>query len=84
MTNGKAAGRQLRDFQFVYNVQLCCFNGPPLVQERVFARVPKGGQIPYSSEFTKLTGILHVKVEKQDGVIVSVYTMDVESAEPIT
>ena len=31
-----------RDYQFVYNIQNCCFNGPPLVQERVFVHVPEG------------------------------------------
>src|ERR1700733_1693738 len=30
------------NFEFVYNVQKCCFNGPPQVQERVFVMVPEG------------------------------------------
>ncbi len=69
------------DLQFVYNVQICCFNGPPQVQERVFINNPK--RLAITDEFTRLTGILHVKVEKDQGVATSVYTLDVENAELI-
>ena len=68
-------------FQFVYNVTKCCFNGPPQVQERVYAHVPSGS-VP-DMNFGLLTGVLHVKVERDKvGAIQSVYTMDVEKAEP--
>jgi hypothetical protein len=81
MYAGQSAAGQLSEFQFVYNVTKCCFSGPPQVQERVFARVPQGKTVPYYGDFCKVTGILHVDVKKVDGVIVSVYTLDVESAE---
>lgn len=73
------AGDSIPSFQFVYNVAHCCFGGPPLVQERVFAQVPNGGTVPnYNLEFSTITGILHVKVEKAGGKVQSVFTMDVQ------
>jgi hypothetical protein len=84
MYDGKSAGPKLGSFQFVYNIQKCCFNGPPLVQERVFARVPNNREAEWIDGFARLTGILHVNVKKaKDGTITSVYTLDVEKAEPI-
>ncbi|MDB5329785.1 MAG: hypothetical protein JWP03_936 [Phycisphaerales bacterium] len=85
MFDVQAAGPRLGKFQFVYNIQKCCFNGPPLVQERVFAHVPKSHEVEWVDGFTRLTGVLHVKVKKSDdGTITSVYTVDVEKAEPIS
>lgn len=75
-----SAGYGVRDFQFVYNITKCCFNGPPLVQERVFAHVPDNmPPVPYYYQFATLTGILHVKVENPTGMkVIAVYTIDVE------
>ena len=84
MWNGTESGNRLHDFQYVYNVAKCCFNGPPLVQERVFARVPKGSTIPYLNDMSRIVGTLHVNVKmNKEGTITSVYTMDVDKAEPI-
>jgi hypothetical protein len=33
--------------------------------------------------YGRITGILHVKVEKRDGIVVSIYTLEVQKAEPI-
>src|SRR2546423_8602727 len=72
---------RVNNFQFVYNVSKCCFNGPPLVQERVFAHTAPGKSIPFTSAYVQLIGTLHVKVEKNEvGDVSSVYTMDVERA----
>lgn len=62
----------------------CCFNGPPQVQERVFAMTPPGKRMPYYfGEFIRLTGILHVKLERVNGVVTKVYTMDIEKYERV-
>jgi hypothetical protein len=72
------------EFQFVYNIQRCCFGGPPQPQERVFVRVPEGRNIQLIDGVAKIIGTLHVKIERNsvDGSIVSVYTMDLDKAEP--
>lgn len=83
MWAGKSASPRVSQFEFVYNVAKCCFNGPPLVQERVYAAAPEGKSMPYVSDYIELTGTLHVKVVRDDaGNIVSVYTLDVEDAKP--
>jgi len=76
-----AASDQVNDFQFVYSITKCCFNGPPLVQERVFAKVPGSGSVPYYGDLARVVGTLHVNIEKEAGIIRSVYTLDVEKVE---
>lgn len=68
-------------FQIVYNIQ----RGDhrlPLVQERVFASTPPGKTVPYVGDYMQFGGVFHVKVEKEDGVIVSVFKLDIDSANP--
>jgi len=73
---------RLHDFQFVFNVQICCFKGPPLVQERVYAHCSRA--LPYVGTYCRLIGTLHVKIEKNEvGTITSVYTMDVDQWQQI-
>lgn len=84
MWDGRGAGDRVQRFQFVWNIQKCCFNGPPLVQERVYAHVAKGKTIPFISDFCQVVGVLHVKVIKNNyGNIISVYTMEVDHADPV-
>ena len=71
-------------FQLVYSIQNCCFNGPPKVQERVFAHVPPGGRkVPVLSGLTKVYGTLHVRAIRENGPVVSLYDMDVEKIEEV-
>jgi hypothetical protein len=83
--SGNGAGDRVNSFQFVYNIQKCCFGGPPLVQERVFAVVPHNGLIDYLPDEVRIIGTLHVKPEKDSEVskINKLYTMDVERVEPL-
>jgi hypothetical protein len=77
-----SAAYDLNSFQFVYNVAKCCFNGPPLVQERVFTVVPDGRTIPYDSSMLRCTGTLHVDVQKDEaGTTKAVFIMDLTKVE---
>jgi hypothetical protein len=69
------------NFEFVYNVQKCCFNGPPLVQERVFVKVPEGKNLDWYSDMCRLIGTLHVQVVKEHGIVIQVYTLDPDRTE---
>lgn len=69
-------------FQLVYSIQNCCFNGPPLVQERVFAHVPEGRRVPVYGGLAAVYGTLHVRPIRESGRVVSLYDMDVERVEP--
>lgn len=86
MYDVNSAGSTTKNFQFVYNIQKCCFGGPPRVQERVFAHVPNGSVEHYDLyTLVDLTGILHVRVVRDPaGGVSSVFDLDVEKAEPRT
>ena len=77
-----SAGARGNRFEFVYDVGRCCFNGPPQVQERVYAFAKT--TVPIPNDYTilcELTGTLHVRIVRpeSDGPISSVFDMDVES-----
>jgi hypothetical protein len=79
LQNGAA---RLHHFEFVFNRQICCFRGPPLVQERVF--VHSQVALPYVDGECRIVGTLHVRIEKNEvGTITSVYTMDVDKWQEI-
>ena len=71
-------------FQLVYNIANCCFNGPPRVQERVFAHVPAGSnkKMPVYADMTEVYGTLHVRTLREKGHVISLYDMDVEKMRP--
>ncbi len=81
MWAGGSAAPRITDFQFVYSISRCCFNGPPLVQERIFAHTKGDTPVPYYGDMVKIVGTLHVNVQKEAGVVTTVYTMDVEQIE---
>jgi hypothetical protein len=78
-----SSGDNVSAFQLVYSIQKCCFNGPPRVQERVFAAVPNNGKVRYYPQVVRVVGTLHVKAERNEvGAIERLYTLDVESVDP--
>jgi hypothetical protein len=80
------AGDRMTQFQLVYSIAKCCFGGPPRVQERVFAQVPKDLEVPnLTYRFAKVTGTLHISSKKPDGApeIGELYTLDVDKVEPM-
>jgi hypothetical protein len=82
MFSPQSAGDRGNQFQFVYNVSKCCFNGPPLVQERVYAHSRADMPIYSMYDCAKIVGILHVRVIRgKDGAIHSVFDMDVQHVE---
>jgi hypothetical protein len=83
MYTGGSAAEKVRGFELVYSIQKCCYGGPPRVQERVFAKVPNGGTVPYYWQAVRVVGTLHVGVRRDEtGQIVSIYEMDVENVDP--
>ncbi len=78
-----AAGETVNEFQLVYNIQKCCFSGPPKVQERVFAIVPSNKTVRYFGQEVKVTGVLHVNIQKPAGEATTIYTLDVIKVKPL-
>jgi hypothetical protein len=79
-----SATNQTTNFQLVYSIQKCCFNGPPRVQERVFCTVPRGSLKYQDGVYHKVFGTLHVTCKKNpaSGEVVEVYHLDAEHVEP--
>jgi len=76
----RETGDRVREFQLVYSIQNCCFNGPPKVQERVFAH--SASPVPYFyQELAKVYGTLHIRVRRENGKVISLFDMDVEKVE---
>jgi hypothetical protein len=86
----REAGPNVEQFELVYSIQKCCFNGPPRVQERVFSTVSKTNKnVRVRGEgYHKVMGTLHVTVKRDKlpngelGGVTEVYHLDVDSIEP--
>ena len=78
---GRSRGAQV-EFDLVYSIAKCCFNGPPQIQHFVKCRPMPGKEIETYAGLVKAVGILHVGVQIENGRVGSVYRMDVESVEP--
>lgn len=78
---GTSRGQQL-EFDLVYSIAKCCFNGPPQIQHFVKCKAMPGKDIDTYVGLVKTVGILHVGVQIENGRVSSVYRMDVESVEP--
>lgn len=79
------AGDRGNRFQFVYDVNKCCFGGAPQVQERVFAYAKHGAQIYDYTVLAEIVGKLNVRIIKdpETGAIKSVFDLDVEQAQMV-
>ena len=83
MYAGMYGGAQVANFELVYNIQKCCFSGPPKVQERVFVHSPGSKLVPYYNQMVDVVGKLHVRIKRNDvGTVESVYDLDLENLNP--
>lgn len=73
---------KLSSFDLVYSIGKCCFIGPPKIQHFVKATLPPGRNISYLPGRVTVSGILHVGVRRHDGVVQSVYRLDVDGVKP--
>jgi hypothetical protein len=77
-----SAAPTISQFELVYSIAKCCFNGPPQKQHFVQSKVLNDGKVPYYSGLVRVVGTLHVNVRKTpDDKVASVYELDVESVE---
>jgi len=76
------AGSSVQRFQLVYSIARCCFLGPPQVQHFVGATVKSGNSVEYHNGLVRVSGTLHVGVQRNETGVQSVYRLDVERVEP--
>jgi len=70
------------EFDLVYSITKCCFNGVPQIQHFVKCKALPGKNLDTYAGLVKVVGTLHVGVQNENGRVSSVYRMDVESVEP--
>ena len=83
MYAGGSAAPEVSEFQLVYSIQKCCFDGPPRVQERVFVKAPPGKAVPFHWKPVRVTGTLHVDAKRSAEEVISVFELEVEKVEPV-
>jgi hypothetical protein len=69
-------------FSLVPSLFACCFGQPPQIQHQIVVHTPKGKAVGYYPDEIVCEGILKVDEKKDDGYIVSVFEMDVQSVKP--
>lgn len=77
-------GEKVTRFEAVYSKTKWSFRGPPCVQDFFKCKTADNAGVTYIEAPVRIVGILHIKVEKtDDGYIGSLYTVDVESLQPV-
>lgn len=69
-------------FSLVPSLFACCFGQPPQIQHQIVVHTPKGKAVSYYPDEIICEGVLKVEEKKDDGYIVSVFEMDVQSVKP--
>jgi hypothetical protein len=69
-------------FSLVPSLFACCFGQPPQIQHQIVVRTPKGKSVSYYPDEIVCEGTLKVDEKKDDGYIVSIFEMDVQSVKP--
>jgi len=72
----------ISNFALVPSLFACCFGQAPQIQHQVIVRTPKGKAVPYFPDEIICEGTLKVEEHKDDGYIVSVFELDVNSVKP--
>ena len=66
---------------FILVNDACGCEGKPKLNEIVFCAMPEDETVKIKPGIVELTGTLFVEEEKEDGVVVSLYSMNVESVQ---
>ncbi len=66
---------------FILVNDACGCEGTPKLNEMVFCAMPEGETVTIKPGIVELTGILFVEEEKEDGVVIALYSMNIESVE---
>jgi hypothetical protein len=72
----------ISNFSLVPSLFACCFGQPPQIQHQIVVHTPKGKSVGYFPDEIVCEGTLKVEEKKDEGYIVSVFEMDVQSVKP--
>ena len=74
----------ITQFALVPSLFACCFGQPPQIQHTVVVNCPKGKAVSYYPDEIIVEGKLKVEEKKDDGFIVSIFEVEVNSVKPAT
>lgn len=77
------SAKEANQFDLVYSVAKCCFQGRPQVQHFVKSTVKGAKTAPYYQGLVEVEGTLHVNVENDGQQVTSVYQIDVDKIQPV-
>jgi len=66
---------------FILVNDACGCEGTPKLNEMIFCAMPVGQTVKIKPGTVSVTGTIHVEEEKEEGVVVSIYTMSVDSVK---
>lgn len=72
----------ITQFALVPSLFACCFGQPPQIQHTIVCKAPAGKAVSYYPDELTVTGKLKVEEKKDDGFIISVFEIDVDSVKP--
>jgi hypothetical protein len=72
----------ITQFALVPSLFSCCFGQPPQIQHTVMVNCPSGKAVSYFPDPIVVEGKLTVDEKKDDGYIVSIFSVDVTSVKP--
>ena len=72
----------ITQFALVPSLFACCFGQPPQIQHTIVVDCPKGKAVGYCPDEIIVEGKLKVEEKKDDGYIVSIFGLDVQSVKP--
>ena len=72
----------ITQFALVPSLFACCFGQPPQIQHTIVVDCPKGKAVGYCPDEIIVEGTLKVDEKKDDGYIVSIFNMEVNSVKP--
>ena len=67
--------------QFLLINDACGCTGTPKMNEIVYCAVPEGQKTEIKTGVVKVTGTLYVGEQKEDGIVLGIYFMDVDSIQ---
>jgi hypothetical protein len=72
----------ITQFALVPSLFSCCYGQPPQIQHTIMVNCPSGKEVSYFPDPITVEGKLTVQENKDDGYIVSIFTVNVTSVKP--
>ncbi len=69
-------------FALVPSLFACCYGQPPQVQHTIVVNCPKGKAVSYYPDEIIVEGKLNVQVQKDDGFVVGIFSIQTSSVKP--